>query len=204
MSSKNDYIDRRILKSKRALKDAMIALMKTKGFQEITVTDIVLAADLNRGTFYKHYQYKEDLLNEIFDDVVTDLIDSYREPYKNRERFEVDKLTSSAIKVFDHVSQYAGFYTLIVQSAALAGFQHKMTTVLKELILKDLGANPSNPKINRELHASYQAYAIAGLIIEWIEGGYKYSSSYMAEQLLEIIRYNGSNAVLRPSIGGNV
>jgi AcrR family transcriptional regulator len=136
MFSNSDYIDRRILKSKRALKQGVITLLKTKDFKEITVTDIVLAADLNRGTFYKHYQYKEDLLNEIIDDVITDLIESYREPYINKENFEVDKLTTSAIKVFDHVSQYADFYSLIVQSTTLAGFQYKMTNVLKELTLR--------------------------------------------------------------------
>ncbi|MBT2642839.1 TetR/AcrR family transcriptional regulator [Bacillus sp. ISL-41] len=199
MSVKSDYIDRRILKSKRALKEALISLMKMKEFKEITVKDLVQGADLNRGTFYKHYQYKEDLLNEIIDDVITDLIESYREPYINKENFEVDKLTTSAIKVFDHVSQYSDFYSLIVQSTTLTGFQHKMTKVLKELTLKDLSDQIKNEKINKELHASYQAFAIAGLIIEWIEGGYKYSSHYMAEQLLEIIKYNSSNAVFRPN-----
>lgn len=197
MSIKNDYIDRRVVKSKRDMKDAMISLMQKKDFKEISISDIVRNADLNRGTFYKHYQYKEDLLTEIMDEVITDLTESFREPYKDIEVFEFNSLTTSAIKVFDHVHKYANFYSLMIQTNTLANFQHKFCHILKELALNDLIDDLPNPKTNRELHASYQAYAILGLIIEWITGGFKYSSGYMAEQLLEILKHNQSNSVYK-------
>jgi AcrR family transcriptional regulator len=200
MSSKNDYIDRRIIRSKKVMKAAILSLMLEKDFREITVTDIVGIADINRGTFYKHYQYTEDILKEITDEVISDLIDSFREPYKNMEVFELNKLTTSAIKVFDHVNRFADFYSLMVQTTTLAGFQHRFCSVFKEIALNDFNNELSNPKINPELNAGYQAYAILGLIIEWINGGFKYSSSYMAEQLLEIIKHNQSDSVYKPRI----
>ena len=104
MSTKDDITDRRIVKSKRALKDSILSLMQKKDFKEISITEIVQGADLNRGTFYKHYPYKEDLLNDIIDDVISDLIVSYREPYKDKETLEVSKLTSHAVKVLDRKS----------------------------------------------------------------------------------------------------
>ncbi|WP_226665267.1 TetR/AcrR family transcriptional regulator [Metabacillus litoralis] len=192
MSNKNEYIDRRIVKSKKAMKDAILSLMQDKDFKEISISDIVRAADLNRGTFYKHYQYKEDLLNELIDEVIADLVASFREPYKDIEILDVKNLTTSAVKVFDHVQKYSTFYSLIVSTSVLAGFQQKFCEVLKELTLNDLNESIPNSKVNRELHASYQAYAILGLIIEWIQGNFKYSSSYMAEQLLEILKHNKS------------
>jgi AcrR family transcriptional regulator len=203
MTIKNNNIDRRISKSKNALKEALLVLMKKKDFKKISITDIVQLADLNRGTFYKHYQYKEDILEEIIDDVITDLIASYREPYKESESFDVSKLSPSAIKVFDHVWKYANFYTLIVQSNALLGFQNRFCNVLKTLALQELSDQMSNPNINRELHASYQAYAILGMIIELVNEGFKYSSIYMAEQLLEIIMNSKTNTIVKPNIVGN-
>lgn len=198
MSTKVDYIDKRIMKSKKAMKDALLSLMQEKDFKEISISDIVRLADLNRGTFYKHYQFKEDLLSEIIDEVITSLVDSYRDPYKNKEVFEVNKLTTSAIKVFDHVSKYSNFYALIVQTNALAGFQQKFCNVLKDLTLNDIMTDSlPNMKIDRELHASYQAYAILGLIIEWVNGGFKYSSSYLAEQLLEIIKLKSTSSIIK-------
>lgn len=203
MTIKNNNIDRRISKSKNALKEALLVLMKEKDFKKISITDIVQLADLNRGTFYKHYQYKEDILEEIIDDVITDLIASYREPYKESESFDVSKLSPTAIKVFDHVWKYANFYTLIVQSNALLGFQNRFCNVLKTLALQELSDQMSNPNINREIHASYQAYAILGMIIELVNEGFKYSSSYMAEQLLEIIMNSKTNTIVKPNIVGN-
>ncbi|WP_413375995.1 TetR/AcrR family transcriptional regulator C-terminal domain-containing protein [Alkalihalobacillus sp. 1P02AB] len=193
MSIKNNSKDRRIIKSKNALKEALISLMNTKDFKEITITDIVQIADLNRGTFYKHYQYKEDILEEIIDDVITHLIDSYRKPYKDKETFDVSQLSSNAIHIFDHVLTYSNFYSLIVQSNVLSGFHHKIYKVIKDLILHDLTDYISTHTINKELLASYHSYAIMGIIIEWIENDFKYSSNYMAEQLLFIVKMDRNN-----------
>jgi len=193
MSRKINHIDRRILKSKDALKSSLIYLMDTKEFKEITITDIVISAGLNRGTFYKHYQYKEDILDEIIDDVTTDLIASYREPYKDKDTIEINQLNSHAVKVFDHVLQYSNFYTLMVHSNALTGFQYKICNILRSLLLQDITGYKLNKNINIELIASYHSYAIFGMIIDWINGGFKYSSNYMAEQLLAIVRSSRKN-----------
>jgi AcrR family transcriptional regulator len=198
MSIKNDYLDRRILKSKKAMKDAFILLMQQKDFKDITVSDIIRLADLNRGTFYKHYQYIEELLSEIIDEVNRDLTESFRGPYKGMEILEFNQLTTSVIKIFDHVHRYASFYSLIVQTKTLSDFQHQFCMILKELALNDLHHTLPDSNINREIHASYQAYALFGMIVEWINGGFKYSSSYMAEQLLQILRHNQTNSIFRP------
>ncbi len=200
MSSNNDYLDRRIVKSKRAMKDALLSLMNEKDLKEISISDIVRVADLNRGTFYKHFQYKEDILHEIMDEVITDLIESYREPYKGVEVLEIKKLSTSAVKIFDHVYKYAKFYSHIVKTNTLTGFQNKFCTVLKDLVLTDLHDALTNSKIDREIHANYQAYAILGMVVEWINGGFKYSPQFMAEQLLEIIKYNRADSVVKPVI----
>lgn len=187
-------IDRRIIRSKQALKESLLSLMQERDFKEITITDIVKLADLNRG-FYKHYQYKEDILEEIIGDVIIDLTNSYREPYKSIDTLDVKNLSASAIKIFDHVSNYGSFYTLIIKTTSLSGFQYKICAVIKNLALQDLDHNVTGRKINREIQASFYAYAIFGMIIEWVNHGFSYSSDYMAEQLLEIIKTAHGNSV---------
>ncbi|TWT05244.1 TetR/AcrR family transcriptional regulator [Planococcus sp. CPCC 101016] len=181
--------DRRIDKSKNALKEALICLMNEKEFKSITITEIVHLANLNRGTFYKHYPTQEELLNELIEDILNDLIDSYREPYKTMKNFEVGKMSSSSIKIFDHVERYSRFYTIIINSNVLPGFQNRVCQVLKELVQHDLAAVKPEANIDRSLLSSYNAYALFGLIIEWVNGGYKFTPHQMAEQLLNIILY---------------
>lgn len=203
MSTNNSPIDRRIKKSRTSLKEALLTLMQQKEFKEISITDIVQEADLNRGTFYNHYQYKEDLLEDIIDDVISDLVSSYRDPYQDSEIFELKNLSSSAIKVFEHVAKFSTFYTLAAKSKTLTGFQYKVCDILRNLSLQDLEESSPNPNINRELFASYHAYAILGMIIEWIDGEFKYNAAYMAEQLLEILKSNPINAIYIPNIHPN-
>jgi AcrR family transcriptional regulator len=193
MSTTISHTDRRIKKSKKALKDALISLMQNKDLKEISITDIVDLADLNRGTFYKHYQYKEELLEEIMDDVIADLIVSYREPYKSSDTFIVNDLTTSVIKIFEHVANYSNIYTLILKSNGLPGFQNRICHELKKLPLEDFENYQTNHKINTNLYSSYQAHAIFGMIIEWVNEEFKYSTAYMAEQLLEIINNSPNN-----------
>jgi len=180
-------IDRRVSKSKHALKQALIILMNKKTFKNITISEIVELADLNRGTFYKHYQDKEDLLNDLIQDVLSDLTESYRAPYKNQPTFYFDHLTASAIKIFDHVAKYSNFYTIVINDDALPGFLNKIGELLKELAIKDLMKDFTDLNIDAKLMASYQSYAILGLIIEWVKGGFIYTPSYMATQLLNIL-----------------
>lgn len=184
--------DRRIDKSKNALKDALILLMEEKEFKSITITEIVHLANLNRGTFYKHYPTQEELLNELIEDVLSDLVRSYRDPYITVKNFDVGNLSSSSVKIFDHVERYARFYTIIVKSNVLPGFQNRICQVLKELIQSDLIKLMPNPEIDCSLLSSYNAYALFGLIIEWVNGGFTFTPHQMADQLISIISYQSS------------
>ncbi|TDL64130.1 TetR/AcrR family transcriptional regulator [Paenibacillus amylolyticus] len=196
MSETMNSMDRRIKKSKAALKDALIYLMQRHPFKEISITDIVQRADLNRGTFYRHYQYKEDLFNEIINDVIHDLVTSFRKPYQDEEKFEVNLMPSSAITIFEHVHHHAQFYTLVVKSEASSNFQRMICDVLRDLALQDLN-HIFPPHINHEILASYQSHAIFGMIMEWIRQDFKHSPTYMAEELFKIIHYKPDNVVLK-------
>ena len=193
--------NRSINKSKKALKDALIILMKAKEFNKISITDLVNVADLNRGTFYKHYQSTEELLNDLIDNVIGDLIQSYREPYLQTNEFIIGELTTSSIKIFEHVDSYSDFYTNIVNSNVLPGFQNKICDVLKQLALQDLEVVVlnKNARINTDLFSSFNAYAIFGLIVEWIKSDFTYSPTYMAEQLIEILKYNSTKTIFNTS-----
>ena len=59
--------------TKKYIKNAFIKLLKEKGFNNITVSDITNVAKINRGTFYLHYVDKFDLLEKLENDSIKDL-----------------------------------------------------------------------------------------------------------------------------------
>ena len=69
-----DKQDRRVRYTKMVLRDSLLELMQTAPINKITVKDICERADVNRGTFYLHYQDPYDLMHQI----ENELIDEFR------------------------------------------------------------------------------------------------------------------------------
>ena len=66
-------IDRRIIKTKRAICNALIELLSIKNLEEITITDIANKADVNRKTIYNYYMGIHEILGEIEDNLIESL-----------------------------------------------------------------------------------------------------------------------------------
>jgi AcrR family transcriptional regulator len=61
--------DRRVSRTQRALKVALTDLILDKGYEAVTVQDIIDRADVGRSTFYAHYVDKDELLLAVFADL---------------------------------------------------------------------------------------------------------------------------------------
>lgn len=65
----SNKIDSRIIKTKEALYNALIELLKETSFENIKVSDICVKANIHRSTFYIHYKDKSELLIEFFNKI---------------------------------------------------------------------------------------------------------------------------------------
>lgn len=72
-------MDKRILKTKKCLKDSLIELTKEKSFEKITVKEICDRANTGRGTFYTYYNDKLDLLQDCFVDTQNTIMERFHE-----------------------------------------------------------------------------------------------------------------------------
>lgn len=100
--------DRRTLYTMQVIKDTYVELLHEKSWEKISVTEICKRAEINRTTFYLHYENSthvlEDLLNELFEKLMIDLADI--STYEERSRVSarifqeiiLDKHTSFLIK----------------------------------------------------------------------------------------------------------
>ena len=66
-------------------KKALFSLMEKKSFDEITVTDIVKESGLSRQNFYKNFEDRQELINEIF---VSDICSAIRSCSMRKQRFK--------------------------------------------------------------------------------------------------------------------
>ena len=62
--------DRRVLKTKRAIRRALAQLLSEKNLDEITVKDVAETADINRKTFYNYYNGIHQVIDEIENEMI--------------------------------------------------------------------------------------------------------------------------------------
>ncbi|HIZ70265.1 MAG TPA: TetR/AcrR family transcriptional regulator, partial [Candidatus Atopostipes pullistercoris] len=75
MMCEEEKIDRRVRKSKEAIRTALVKLLKHKDIEDITVTEIAKEADVNRKTFYNNYENIYQVIEEIENDIVISFTD---------------------------------------------------------------------------------------------------------------------------------
>ena len=93
--------DRRIMKTKRSLKSAMIAMLAAEDFEHISVTELCRAEEISRITFYSHYNDKYALLDDIFNDMLrTGTEDYYR---RQREGNPANGLAAGYVNMLDSI-----------------------------------------------------------------------------------------------------
>lgn len=71
----NSHIDRRIIRTRKAIKDAFVDLLAEKPLEKITITALAQRADIDRKTFYTHYTSIDDLLKDYLIDSISDVLE---------------------------------------------------------------------------------------------------------------------------------
>ena len=61
--------DRRVQRTRQLIRAAFRALLKEKGYEALTVQDIIDRANIGRATFYAHFENKDELFTSGFDEL---------------------------------------------------------------------------------------------------------------------------------------
>lgn len=181
------------------MKEALLKLMANKPLHKIHISEITEAAGVSRGTFYTHYEKKEDLLEELSEDMLDEMTISFRKPYEQSKMVDFRSLPPESIVLFDHFLENRVFYQLMLGSASDSFFKEKMTNQLHHLFRTDYAFyfRQIDAEIDLDLFCTYRIHGMIGLIVEWIQKGFDKPASFMAEQLLHIFRFHTESIMIR-------
>lgn len=68
----NASTDRRVRKTKKQLKQALTKLLMEKELKDVSVLELTELADVNRGTFYLHYEDIYDLYDKVENEIINE------------------------------------------------------------------------------------------------------------------------------------
>ena len=160
--------DRRILRTRNRLGDALMALLEERSFDKITVQDVLDRAGVGRSTFYVHYRDKQDLfLSDVEDffELCSGLL--------KRHNASPDRLLPVQ-EVFAHIREMRDFYAAVVRSGKVSEIQALGRGFFARSI--DERLQSAGMKID-PVERSAKAHALAGsffsLLDWWIDKGMK-------------------------------
>jgi AcrR family transcriptional regulator len=160
--------DRRVQRTRRLLKEALIALTLERGYEAVTIADIAERADVGRSTFYVHFPDKETLLLHGFDDLGAHL-SKVQALALASDRPMKERALSFSLELFEHAFEYRRLFQAIVGKQGGAMIQKKVKRMLVLLVRKDVAALAGSSEAPREAVVELIVGAFLSLLPWWLE-----------------------------------
>jgi AcrR family transcriptional regulator len=156
--------DRRVSRTHRSLREALVSLVLEKGYESVTVQEIAARADVGRSTFYAHFVGKEELLLSGFDVLERQLMQPGRAAGGRRagERLAFTR------GLFEHVHEHRSLYRAIVGRRSGTMVQHRMRLLLQKLLRAELSGEEAGA-VPLEAAVHFLAGAFLGHVAWWLD-----------------------------------
>ena len=155
--------DRRSVRTRRNLGDALVALILKKGYEAITVQDIIDEADVGRSTFYMHYTGKEDLLRASFESLRIVLSEAAA-----ATRGKGGEPLPFSLALFEHACAHKHIYRALAGGRGGVVVGKQMRLVLADVVRKEL-ANEPDDGIPAEIRVQFVVDAFLA-VLSWSIG----------------------------------
>ncbi|MFD3662511.1 TetR/AcrR family transcriptional regulator [Streptomyces sp. NPDC058659] len=182
--------DRRVRRTRAALRQALVELVLEKGFHAITVEEITEHADVGRATFYAHYRDKEDLLVGIVRDLAEDrerLLPAVRQAH-------AEGFTGLPVKyIFEHAEQEKPVYQVVLRGEGDGRALREFTDLIRAHAEAAFRARTEQlavtPRIPLDVVARAWTGELIGLLTWWVENDTGYSAAEITAHLRDLSVY---------------
>lgn len=173
-----DRVDRRVIRTKQQIRQALIELLAEKNESAISVRELAQKANINRGTFYIHYNDIHDLVEQLVNEAVEKLLSvCRRHPPAQTPRESYPFLTD----LFQTLQDDSQLFTILLGSSGSHVYAERLCVAIQENFLNDLLSVFYSADAKQRQVAS--DFIVAGCLHEalmWLRSGTKESPDEMA------------------------
>src|SRR5690625_2188823 len=178
----NKKVDPRVTRTRKLLIDGLKSLIMKDGYSKITVRKIVQQAEVNRSTFYLHFQDKQDILEKMEEDMLNELKRSLKYPsYTYTDALQSFKTKNKPIKshiaMFEHIHLHGDLYVKLLKEHS---FYERFTEAIKKEVLKFRDSL---------WEATFMANGASGIILYWLENGRQETVAEMSLWLTKMMLF---------------
>lgn len=191
----HEKIDPRVLRTRKLLQEALIELTAERGFDVITVGDIAKRATVNRATFYRHYQDKYEVLEQIFKETVIQFASDLGPPGEVARTIDPQNPPERWVRFFEHFHEHERLYRPLLGSKGspwfVARVRDQFITLMEDREkrrgeLTTLQGKTLQSKMPRKVAMTFAANMVTSTISWWLESGKQYSSRQIASWFLNL------------------
>ncbi len=118
--------DARVLQTRQALKQALLALINSKPLEQITIREIATAAGIGYNTFFRHYPEKEALVREIVSEELRQLIEL------SVTTLDTSDTTAAAQALCQFVANHDSLWSTLLNGGAANTLRDEFIRLLRE------------------------------------------------------------------------
>lgn len=168
MESIKNTMDKRVVKTKRAIRQSFADLASEKDVARITVKEIADRACINRKTFYMHYASVGDVLNEIENDMLETVGNALKTSAAPPNRISPAMMFR---KIAETLESESTLCDTIVKSPAGDGFASKLKDTLKAVFADLVNDGRHTPRNQIEPVIEYVSSGMASVYRQWAATG---------------------------------
>ncbi len=165
--------DLRVQRTRSLLRQALIDLVSSEGYENISVRDIAQKAQVGYKTFYRHYEGKEALLQALANEWVAEFRQVVLPPSDERASEE------NTLAILNYIEAKAPLFLMLLNSSAA----NQILDVATSFGLEEGRQTFYSPHIPHELMAHHFASSIINCLRWWLESGMACSKEEMAEYI---------------------
>lgn len=182
--SKQPSLDRRVRRTRQRLGDALESLIIEKGYDKITVQDLIDRADVGRSTFYAHYETKDDLLVS-WTQLAADM-----EVHMAQDQIDAESIMPS-LALFRHLGEYHHLYKAMIGGGGIDIVTEMIHSKLLGHATSELerrSDTSDQTTIPIEVRAGFLASSLLALLTWWLDNNMPYAPENMHEMYQELTR----------------
>lgn len=170
--------------TKDLIRKEFIKLLNKKKLHNITVTELAKACNIERKTFYYHYDNLTELVKEIFDEELDIVIEEFNETLSWEESFILAaKFILDNKKMVKHI--YESDYRIDLEK-----YIFSISGEIMRNYVKRLGQITKAKDIDMKLIAYFYQCALSSALIKWVATGMKNDPKAITRRLGELMDGN--------------
>ncbi len=191
--------DRRVGRTRKLLEDALYDLIVEKGYDAVTVQDIIDRANVGRSTFYAHYTDKRQLLFSHFGELEAELSEQQR-LVRARTEDPIERVFGFSLAMFRHAQEYRRVWGAMVGKQSGFAVLRELQRILEKIVGREiaaLAARGLTPVVPPAVTTRFIVNSLLGLHTWWMDEGSRYSAEEV-DRMFRVLTKPGIAAALRP------